>query len=269
MKRWKWNYLVDALMFISMMALAGIGLLLKYVVLEGRETRLKYGLQTNLEFLGLDRHEWGTIHFIISLVLLSLLILHIILHWSMIVTLYRRFVPAPRLRFFVTWGFTGLALLLIGFPLVAQPSQVAFEPLRRFTSADSAAVAGSDPATLPRTGQGLGRRAVTSPAESASPPASQTVTSAAAPADSQAVEEHEEHTLEIQGYMTVQQVATRYGVPAEHIVEELGVNERNAIRERLGQLRRRYGFTMTDVEQIILKYLRDHPPPGDLTVINR
>jgi hypothetical protein len=51
-------------------------------------------------------------------------------------------------------------------------------------------------------------------------------------------------------------------VPAEHIVEELGVTERGATRERLGQLRRRYGFTMTDVEAIVLKYRREHPPPA-------
>ena len=67
MKRWKWNYLIDAGLFICMMAIAGIGLLMKYVVLPGREVNLIYGNQTDLLFLGLDRHQWGSIHFIISL----------------------------------------------------------------------------------------------------------------------------------------------------------------------------------------------------------
>ncbi|MCA9398174.1 MAG: DUF4405 domain-containing protein, partial [Candidatus Omnitrophica bacterium] len=35
-------------------------------------------------FMGLTRHEWGDIHFYISIVFLILLLIHIILHWGWI-----------------------------------------------------------------------------------------------------------------------------------------------------------------------------------------
>ncbi len=239
MKRWHWNYVIDAGMFLSMMALAGIGLLLKYRLLPGRDARLKYGLQVDLAFLGLDRHQWATIHFIISLVLLSLLLLHIILHWSMIITLYRRFVPAGRIRATVTSTFIFSSIVMAGFPLIARPELQELEPLRRSTHEESAMTGAIDTLSSGRSNQ---RRL------------------AEAPTDTHLSGESE-HTLDIRGSMSLQQVADTYQVPAAHILEGLGITERNAARERLGQLRRSYAFTMSDIEDIIKRYWQEHPPP--------
>ena len=41
-------------------------------------------------WLGLDRHQFGDIHFIIALCFLALLLLHLILHWGWIVRRLRR-----------------------------------------------------------------------------------------------------------------------------------------------------------------------------------
>ncbi|MEJ5330464.1 MAG: hypothetical protein WHT07_09960 [Desulfobaccales bacterium] len=59
MNRAKLNFVIDALMFLCMAAIAGLGFLMKYVLVPGRETPLLYGRRVDLFFLGLDRHAWG------------------------------------------------------------------------------------------------------------------------------------------------------------------------------------------------------------------
>jgi len=36
--------------------------------------------------LGLGRHDWGDIHFVLALVFIGLILLHLILHWTWIKT---------------------------------------------------------------------------------------------------------------------------------------------------------------------------------------
>lgn len=94
MKRVWLNFWVDLAMFAAMAAAAGIGLVLKYVLPPGsgggRGFRGGRGLSDGpgadgaLLLLGLTRHEWGDIHFYVSLVLVALLAAHIVLHWTWI-----------------------------------------------------------------------------------------------------------------------------------------------------------------------------------------
>ena len=93
MKRAKLNLIIDALLLLCLAAIAGIGLLIKYVLVPGHQRWEIYGRNVSLFLWGLDRHQWGTIHFIIGLVFLSLLVLHVVLHWSMVVGVYRRLIP--------------------------------------------------------------------------------------------------------------------------------------------------------------------------------
>ena len=88
----KVSFVIDALMFLCMMAIAGIGFLMKFVLIPGKERWVKYGRNVDLYLLGMDRHEWGTIHLVIGFILLGLLVLHIILHWKMILAMYHRFI---------------------------------------------------------------------------------------------------------------------------------------------------------------------------------
>ena len=62
MDKTKLNFFIDALMFLTMMALAGLGLLIKYVLIPGRKAWAQYGRQMELTWLGLDRHAWGAVH---------------------------------------------------------------------------------------------------------------------------------------------------------------------------------------------------------------
>ncbi len=59
MDKTKLNFFIDASMFLTMMALAGLGLLIKYVLIPGRIAWAQYGRQMELTWLGLDRHAWG------------------------------------------------------------------------------------------------------------------------------------------------------------------------------------------------------------------
>lgn len=64
MKRNKLNLLIDALLSLLVGLLAGGGFLVYYVLVPGRDAKLKYGQFAELKFLGLDRFQWADIHLI-------------------------------------------------------------------------------------------------------------------------------------------------------------------------------------------------------------
>jgi hypothetical protein len=117
----KFNFLIDALMFLCLMAMAGLGFLMKYVLPPGRDLRAKYGSNPEISWLGWDRHDWGDIHLYLAFALLTLLVLHIILHWQQILGLFQRWVPDPRRRHRIALIFVLLGLLLIYFPFLITP----------------------------------------------------------------------------------------------------------------------------------------------------
>ena len=65
------NLIIDALLLVCMAAIAGIGLLMKNVLVPGYKRWDIYGRNVELYFWGLDRHQWGTIHFVIALVFIA------------------------------------------------------------------------------------------------------------------------------------------------------------------------------------------------------
>jgi hypothetical protein len=81
------NFVIDAAMFFSLTGIALMGLVIKYVLPPGSggggrgRGGLSHGAET---FLGLNRHEWGSVHYSLALILLGLLVLHLLLHWSWI-----------------------------------------------------------------------------------------------------------------------------------------------------------------------------------------
>ena len=60
----------------------------------------------------------------------------------------------------------------------------------------------------------------------------------------------------IRGSMTLKDVEEMTGVPVAHIVRSLKLPESVSPEERLGPLKRKYGFAMTDVREIVNKYKR-------------
>lgn len=121
MDKSKVNIVIDALMFLCVMAIAGIGFLLKFVLLPGKQTVAVYGRKVDLFFLGMDRHGWGTIHFIIACVFLGFLTVHIILHWNMILSLSRKLIGSNVVRIIIATIIVIIGVFLVVFPLGVKP----------------------------------------------------------------------------------------------------------------------------------------------------
>jgi hypothetical protein len=117
----KLNFVIDTLMFLCLMAMAGLGFLMKYALPPGRAVWAKYGRNLNISWLGWDRHDWGDIHLYLAFALLALLVIHLILHWQQILGLFRRLIPDPRRRYRLALVFLLLSLLLIYFPFLITP----------------------------------------------------------------------------------------------------------------------------------------------------
>lgn len=121
MEKGKLNLVIDSLMFLCLMSLVGLGFLMKYVLLPGREAWAKYGRSVELTWLGWGRHDWGDIHFYLALIMLGLLIIHIYLHWQMILALFARLFPNPQIRVRVAFAFLIITALLLYFPFLITP----------------------------------------------------------------------------------------------------------------------------------------------------
>lgn len=62
------------------------------------------------------------------------------------------------------------------------------------------------------------------------------------------------HPEAVRGDLTLQELEAQTGVPVEHVLRELGLPEAVPRDERLGKLRRRYGFDMERVRRIVADY---------------
>jgi len=102
------KYLIDALLFICMVGLAGIGYLQGFFLAEGpvEDVTRKY-------FMGLHTHQWGHIHFYISLAFSVLIIIHLILSWN--------WIKATSKKIFKNkWGtaLVGMVIVSLLIPLI-------------------------------------------------------------------------------------------------------------------------------------------------------
>jgi hypothetical protein len=131
------NLTIDSILLLLLLPMAGIGFIMKYVLLSGGEKLSVYGAYSDLEFLGLTRHEWGTIHLIISLAFMALLLLHIILHWTCIEAFYCKLLPNKTIRSIITVMAVLIILLNLLGPFMIKPREVPFYPNHRNRSSYS------------------------------------------------------------------------------------------------------------------------------------
>lgn len=99
------NILVDIAILIAMMLVSYSGL-----ALQVRRTSLSWLA------LGYHRHFWRDIHIYAAVVLLLLLALHVLLHWSMVDAFFKKRIPNTPLR------ITIYVLLLIIFLITVLPA---------------------------------------------------------------------------------------------------------------------------------------------------
>jgi hypothetical protein len=244
------KYLVDTLMFLCILGVAGIGFMMGYAIPEGPG-----GGGGSKFFLGIHRHQWGNIHLYLSLAFTALLVVHLVLSWSWIK-------GKARSLFGKAWkaalGLTLLAALLVPFLFwLAMPK--------------------NDPAYA-EYGAGVGlrwrqeaavERAVKSPQPAPEVPAGaepRTAPESAAPGEApvaaeppKAVAGHSEAgTAEvvITGQMSLRDVERATGVPAQDIIARLDLPPDVPLDEMLGRLRRRYGFEIEQVRVAVADLLK-------------
>jgi hypothetical protein len=116
MKRASLISLIDIVAFIAFLFLTSSGILLRYL--------LPPGSGRWSEVWGMTRHEWGEVHFWISVFFFAVLAFHLLQHWRFVLGLFRgRLKECMRLR--VALGLVGLtAVILLGIAPLLSPVQV-------------------------------------------------------------------------------------------------------------------------------------------------
>ena len=230
----KINFIIDVLMFIVMMAMGGIGFLMKFILVPGSEKWEIYGSNVDLFVWGWDRHQWGGLHLILGYILLGLLVLHIVFHWKQIKSMFKNLIHKKSLRIVLAFIFVIMGLLSFIFAFIVDVD-VAF------------------------TKQGeRGRRVERSRPEVVESTVSKQDRSASnLPSGKVRQEEenvHQETSVQVYGTMSLKEVENKYDVPADSIKKFLGIPLSTSDNENLGWLRRRYGFNMSDIGRFIEKY---------------
>lgn len=241
----KLNLGIDLIMFLLMMPIAGIGILIKYVLIPGYERNLIYDANTDLSFWGLTRHQWGSIHFAFSIALMILLVLHLFLHWRMIVGTFRKMIPNRSMRTVSAMLITFSAVILISFPLLVTPEMSQKEALHRN---------GKHPVGVEHASD-VNRKMIQNDS-------AQMVHQTKR--DNESIHKEgkahagTDENYEIYGSLTLQFVAEKYSVPVSVIAADIKVPASKA-GERLGRLKKNYLFTMDDVRECIIAYKKNHP----------
>ena len=94
MKKMTVNIVIDVLMLVATSLLSFSGFLLEGILphCHGKGGVLK-------AFLGMGRHTWADIHLYSGIILVVLLVLHIVLHWSVIDGFFRKTIQNSTLRY--------------------------------------------------------------------------------------------------------------------------------------------------------------------------
>lgn len=228
------NFVIDALMFIVMTAIGGIGFLMKFILVPGSQRWVKYGENVDLLLWGWDRHQWGTLHLILGFILFGLLFLHIVFHWKQIKCLFANLIPPKAWRAVLTILFILLSTVFLLFAFV-----VDFE-------------------VVPPVRGARGQRLELSRLADMESSMKNQKRGAPAVSDLRTVHRQKERrpvgSVEVNGSMTLQEIENRYDIPAAILKKFLRIPPNVADSERVGRLRRMYGFRMRDVERFIEKY---------------
>jgi hypothetical protein len=197
------NFIVDAVAFAAFLLLAATGSLVRYTLPPG---------SGHFKTLwGMDRHEWGTIHFWIAAVLVAAMAFHLFLHWRWIVcTIRGRPGRGANLRIAVAVVVLAALIGLAASPFFGAAKSGEAVPPHRMQS-DGAS---------------------------------------------------KEPTHEITGSMTLQEVEQMTGVSAAVIVKELGLPSDLPKDERLGRLRKKYGFEMESLRDVVAKQVEQKTARG-------
>ncbi len=269
MKKFSWKYLVDVLMFLSMIGIILIGLLLAFILKEGPAVK-----ESDKFFIGLHRHQGTHIHLYLSIAFSVFLIFHLLLEWGWIKGKTKQLFKGswkPALWTIVTAAVLLPFVFWVFLPKNA-PEYYEFGFGRGQGRGGQASLTGRD-RRLPLPGETPARSSEPLPEPRHREDATDTQEGRkdVRPARSADVEESHvggektkagEQELEaklvsgfqegdtaafvITGRMTLRQVEAETGVSARNILTKMGLPNNISRDEALGRIRRRHGFTLVD-----------------------
>ena len=118
MQRTLVNLIIDALAALLLLGMIATGYLLHFP--------LPPGTNKSLSLWGLSRHQWGEVHFWISIGLLIVLLVHLVLHWQWIVTVVQKRLHLPKSmsRSHLVGGLITVAIIAATLTLFAWSAHV-------------------------------------------------------------------------------------------------------------------------------------------------
>jgi hypothetical protein len=138
MKRAKLNFIIDGLAFAAFLFLMSTGLLLRYQLpvgsggLHGGGAGSGAGARPIALLWGMTRHEWGEIHYWIAAFLITVLTVHIVLHWKWIACVVKGTQSnASGLRFGLGFASLLALLFLAAVPVVVSTDKVSRSQLQQ------------------------------------------------------------------------------------------------------------------------------------------
>jgi hypothetical protein len=284
MKRSDLNFIVDAIALVGVAALTSTGIIMRFILPPFRGGRWKYSSPMTL--WEMDRHQWGEIHFWISIGLMAVLVFHLFLHWHWIVSVVcNKSREGSGIR-----AVLGLLSLIALLTATVSPFFVSIEEAPRHkmergkrhqqkSGSDLAPPNQNEVHQPMEQGAPLNDEILPKPKTSTEikeelilkEPEHQAIPdTTGSPSDIETqVPVSEEHTkshkqsisgIDIRGNMTLQEVEDSFGVPVGLLLEKLGLPEDTAPDERLGRLRRQFDFKMSEVRKAVEKHLEAQPP---------
>jgi hypothetical protein len=225
MKKSDWQYLVDTLLFLCIVGIVFIGFMMGLVIPKGPKAA-----ESAKYFLGLHRHQWGNIHFYLSIAFTVLVIIHLILSWKWIKTRARQIFKR---RWDTALILTAIASILVLFLFWSLSPKVpgAYE--------DYGIRAGEKAKT-----QRLSKEAYLKHEEREE----EKLTKGIMAEDTSA--------LLITGRMTLYDIEDNTGIPARKIADKLGLPSNAPLNETLGRLRKRYLFSVQDARDAVTALMK-------------
>jgi hypothetical protein len=236
MKKVNWQYLIDLLLFISIAGVVLIGILLGFVLPKG-----PYAAESAKYFLGLHRHAWGDIHLYLGIAFTALTVIHLILGWNWIR-------GKTRTLFGSRWK--GAIVVICCLPLIVLVGTWLGFP------GDPSSYDHSHPERGSRRGE-LSREEISGGSLPDHEDHQRGYSSAVREVErakgrlARGSFSADDSALLVTGQMTLRDIERETGISLVELQNRLGIPETVSPDNRLGRLRKQYGFTMQDVRSAI------------------
>lgn len=233
----KINLIIDAILLVLLMAIAGLGFLIKYVLVPGYKRGDLYEGDVELYYMGLTRHEWGNIHLWLSFIFLGLMILHILLHWGMITCIFKQMIAGKTSRALIAIFTGALAIFLALAPFFVTPRVEPFQAKHHHRHTNEKQLK-----------QTVSSGIKANPVDQSVSRTSENRRNSKEGHNSQHV--HDE--LGIYGSMSLEEAASKYAVSVSDLTRTMNISPIDS-SQKIGRLKKKYGFEMEELKDAILK----------------